>query len=95
MKLCSLKDDSAHISNTEEKAFVSLRELARLTSINSNLSSSFSLPKYRNPKYGRYSLGLCSLAILNSFILGRISNKYYFAFKDIRKAFVGVKRALL
>jgi hypothetical protein len=39
-----------------EKAFIRFGELARLMSVNSNLSDSLSLPKYRNPDYRRYSV---------------------------------------
>jgi len=94
MKLCSLKDDSTYIGDTKEEAFISFGELARLASINSNLPDSLSFSKYRDPEYGCYSLCLCYLGMLNSFIFGSISNKYYFSIKDVRKAFAGIEGAL-
>ena len=56
MKLGSLEDDGTNLGNTEEEALVGFGKLARLTSVDSNLSDRFSLPKYGDPKYRGYSL---------------------------------------
>jgi hypothetical protein len=95
VKLRSLEDDGANICNAEEEAFVSFGKLARLTSVDSNLSNGLSFLKHGNPENGRYSLCQCYFRILNSFVFGGIGNEYHFAVKDIREAFMDIKRAFL
>jgi hypothetical protein len=95
MKLGPLEDDSAYISNTEEEALISFRELTMLTSVDSDLPHSPPLFEYGNPKNRGYSLCQRYLRMLNPFILGSIGNEDRPSLKDIGKAFASIKRPLL
>jgi hypothetical protein len=95
MKLRSLENDCANIGDTEKEAFIRFGELTGFTSVNSNLSDSLSFSKHRNPQNGGYSLCSRYFGVLDPLVFGGIGNKYYLALKDIREAFVDIKRSFL